>query len=426
MIMKKLPVLKYNDLRDLMCLNITRHLNGVVIDDASLEVMLRIEKTMQRLKVMGSDARRILWIEIKAPGKRNREEFADANDNYWYQVCSAHYKDFHYMLICNAEGRLISLQNRESIKGKRIPDAWYGDVSKPLMKIERYIIKLVDCICENPDEYNNYVEDHLPYSKREGKIKRSILNRICPEYCTFDDPQHVVDVIKKYEALSMTTFEKMTLRTYIHVWRIAYVAYQTKDRYRPMPMSDFEGLSDMEIFISYNPKGHKIEEMDLDSEEDYLKWKRENSVYHCMEVAYARIFLYPVKEEGHWCLSLDYSIYGYTQDVFNILESLWQEGIRVKCSHAMTRILRYAQETDYVGIAQISNPRAYNDVIGNQIKLPNDEENSAQQVVEIISAAKWKKQIKVRPRRKEEISAVACVNLDEHFCPKFVNLDEHF
>lgn len=413
--MKKLPVLKYNDLRDLMCLNITRHLNGVVIDDASLEVMLRIEKTMQRLKVMGSDARRILWIEIKAPGKRNREEFADANDNYWYQVCSAHYKDFHYMLICNAEGRLISLQNRESIKGKRKPDAWYGDVSKPLMKIERYIIKLVDCICENPDEYNNYVEDHLPYSKREGKIKRSILNRICPEYCTFDDPQHVVDVIKKYEALSMTTFEKMTLRTYIHVWRIAYVAYQTKDRYRPMPMSDFEGLSDMEIFISYNPKGHKIEEMDLDSEEDYLKWKKENSVYHCMEVAYARIFLYPVKEEGHWCLSLDYSIYGYTQDVFNILESLWQEGIRVKCSHAMTRILRYAQETDYVGIAQISNPRAYNDVIGNQIKLPNDEENSAQQVAEIISAAKWKKQIKVRPRRKEEISAVACVNLGEHF-----------
>lgn len=413
--MKKLPVLKYNDLRDLMCLNITRHLNGVVIDDASLEVMLRIEKTMQRLKVMGSDARRILWIEIKAPGKRNREEFADTNDNYWYQVCSAHYKDFHYMLICNAEGRLISLQNRESIKGKRKPDAWYGDVSKPLMKIERYIIKLVDCICENPDEYNNYVEDHLPYSKREGKIKRSILNRICPEYCTFDDPQHVVDVIKKYEALSMTTFEKMTLRTYIHVWRIAYVAYQTKDRYRPMPMSDFEGLSDMEIFISYNPKGHKIEEMDLDTEEDYLKWKRENSVYHCMEVAYARIFLYPVKEEGHWCLSLDYSIYGYTQDVFNILESLWQEGIRLKCSHAMTRILRYAQETDYVGIAQISNPRAYNDVIGNQIKLPNDEENSAQQVAEIISAAKWKKQKKVRPRRKEEISAVACVNLGEHF-----------
>lgn len=398
--MKKLPVLKYYDLRDLMYLNIMKCLNGVVIDDASLEVMLRIEKTMQRLKVMGSDARRILWIEIKAPGKRNREEFADANDNYWYQVCSAHYKDFHYMLIGNAEGRLISLQNRASIKGKRKPDAWYGDVSKPLERIERYIKKLVDCICENPDEYNNYVEDHLPYSKREGKIKRSMLNRICPEYRTFDDPQHVVDVIKKYEALPMTNYDKMTLRTYIHVWRIAYVAYQTKDYYIPKPMSDFEGLSDMEIFRSCKKRGHEIEEMDLDSEEAFVEWEKENSLYHCMEVAYARILMSPVKEEGHWYFSLYYSIYGYTKDVFNIIESLWQEGIRVKCNHAMTRMLRYAQETDYVGIAPISNPRAYNDVIGNEIILPIEEEDSAQQVAEIISAAKWKKQIKVRPIHK--------------------------
>ena len=166
-------------------------------------------------------------------------------------------------------------------------------------------------------------------------------------------------------------------------------------------MSDFEGLSDMEIFRTYNKRGLEIEEMDLDSEEDFVEWEKENSLYHCMEVAYARIFMYPVKEGGHWCLSLDYSIYGFTDDVFNILESLWQEGIRVKCNHAMTRMLRYAHETDYVGIAQISNPRAYNDVIGNQIKLPyDDEETSAQQVAEIISAAKWKKQIKVKPIRK--------------------------
>ena len=108
----------------------------------------------------------------------------------------------------------------------------------------------------------------------------------------------------------------------------------------------------------------------------------------------------PVKEEGHWYFSLYYSIYGYTKDVFNIIESLWQEGIRVKCNHAMTRMLRYAQETDYVGIAPISNPRAYNDVIGNEIILPIEEEDSAQQVAEIISAAKWKKQIKVRPIHK--------------------------
>ena len=41
--MKKIPILRYNDLRDLMCLTHEHHLNGVVVDDAALEVMLRIE-----------------------------------------------------------------------------------------------------------------------------------------------------------------------------------------------------------------------------------------------------------------------------------------------------------------------------------------------------------------------------------------------
>ena len=61
--MKHIPVLRYNDLRDLMYLTHEHHLNGVVVDDAALEVMLRIEKTMQRLEEMGDDEQRWLWIE---------------------------------------------------------------------------------------------------------------------------------------------------------------------------------------------------------------------------------------------------------------------------------------------------------------------------------------------------------------------------
>lgn len=56
--MKKIKILRYNDLRDLMYLTHEHHLNGVVVDDAALEVMLRIEKTMQRLEVMGDDEQR--------------------------------------------------------------------------------------------------------------------------------------------------------------------------------------------------------------------------------------------------------------------------------------------------------------------------------------------------------------------------------
>ena len=71
--MKKIKILRYNDLGDLMYLTHEHHLNGVVVDDAALEVMLRIERTMQRLEAMGDDEQRWLWIELQASvivGKR--------------------------------------------------------------------------------------------------------------------------------------------------------------------------------------------------------------------------------------------------------------------------------------------------------------------------------------------------------------------
>ena len=282
------------------------------------------------------------------------------------------------------------------------------------MKLEAYINKLVYRICENPDEYNRYVEQHLPFSKRKGRIKRSALNKICPEYRTFENPQHVVKVFKKYKALPMTSYKEMTLRTYMHIWRIAYVAYETKEIFFPQPLSKFENLSDEVFFETYNSKGRDIKGLDLDSEEDYVKWERRNSTFHCLDVAYARIHLAAVKDgtswasdkvdvpEGYWYFSLYYSVYGYTQDVFNIIETLWLEGIRVYCEDAIDRLLKMAKETDYVNIAPLLNYYHHDSKTGNEIEMPYDD-ISAQQIADIIAATKWKKQKAVRP--KPSISA---------------------
>ena len=292
--MNNIPTLRYNDLRDLMYLTHEHHLNGVVVDDAALEVMLRIEKTMQRLEVMGDDEQRWLWIELKAPGKRNRWEEADANGNYWYQVFTANYKGFHYMIIRNRQNRYVDLRSTRYIGDARKPDVWHGNVSKPLLKLEKYITALVDSICENPDDYNNYVEEHLPYSKRDGVIKRADLNRICPVYRTFDDPERVVDIVTKMNNLPLWSADKMTLRTYIHFWCLLYETYRAKDEYRPEPKSDYADKTDVEIFVRHNSKGDEIEGLNLDSEQDYQKWEDENRMYHCMDVAYARIHFYRV------------------------------------------------------------------------------------------------------------------------------------
>ena len=54
---RTLPVLDYSDAFRILCLEGG---NGTIVNDASEQVMLRIEKTMARLKVMGDDAREIL------------------------------------------------------------------------------------------------------------------------------------------------------------------------------------------------------------------------------------------------------------------------------------------------------------------------------------------------------------------------------
>ena len=57
--MKNIQILRYIDLGNLMYLTHDHHLNGVVVDHTALEVMLRIEKTMLRLEVMGDGAMRM-------------------------------------------------------------------------------------------------------------------------------------------------------------------------------------------------------------------------------------------------------------------------------------------------------------------------------------------------------------------------------
>lgn len=407
--MKNIPVLRYNDLRDLMYLTHEHHMNGVVVDDAALEVMLRIEKTMQRLEVMGDDEQRWLWIELKAPGKRNRMETADEKGNYWYQVFTANYKGFHYMIIRNRQRRYIDLRSASSIWGERKPDVWHGNVSKSLLKFEKLITALVDNICENADEYNAYVEKNLPYSKRDGIIKRADLNRICPVYRTFENPARVVDIVKKSNSLPLWSADKMTLRTYIYVWRILYEAYRTQDRYRPEPKSDFANKSDEEVFVRYNSKGREIEGLDLDSEQDYQKWYDDNSSFHCMDVAYARIHLHARKKtnrlgnenipvaDGQWYFSLGFCVYGYSNDVVNMLEALCDVGIGVVCDET-SRLLRIAEETDYVGITPGANKYSYDEKVGNEINLPYvDEDTTAQQVADVITATEWEPIRKVKP-----------------------------
>ena len=82
-----------------------------------------------------------------------------------------------------------------------------------------------------------------------------------------------------------------------------------------------------------------------------------------------------------------------------IIETLWQEGIRVTCDDAINRLIKMAEETDYVNIAPLLNYYHHDSKTGNEIEMPYDYDDiSAQQIADIIAATKWKKQKAVRPK----------------------------
>ncbi len=56
-----------------------------------------------------------------------------------------------------------------------------------------------------------------------------------------------------------------------------------------------------------------------------------NSSFHCYDVAYARIHLYPVRNEdnGKWHFELSYNVGGYFRNVLNIVRALFEQGVVV-------------------------------------------------------------------------------------------------
>ncbi len=371
-----------------------RALNGNVVNDASLEVMLRIENEMRRLKVMGDDERRSLWLEIHLPGRRYYwgEDRRDRNGNLWYRLSTGNYRGFHYMLLSDKRHKFIDLRSQPFVGDERNPEHRYKDLLKPLLCLEEYVRNIVDAVCANPDEYNNYVEVNLPYRKKSGVIKRSVLNGICPLYRRVEDPEVEIELLEAVRDSQLTVLKEMTLNVYMHYWRLAYVAYRTHKDFEPDSPDEYVAESDREVF-RYSSKGYDLEGYDLDSQDDFIKWKKANSLYHCSDVAYARVHLWAVREDsGLWHFEMSYNVGGYFRDILNIVRALYEQGIIVGIHHWVDDALAQLREEDTVRISPC--PNKYQE----EISLPTVGDGVTRKMVNaIIREAVWDKEELVLP-----------------------------
>ena len=387
---REIPVFQYDDAWQILARG--DRLNGLVIDAGSEEVMLRIEASMSKLKVMGDDDRRFFWIWAQV-NKRERE---------WLQVLTAHYNDFHYLILGDNRSEMAVLQNAESICSNE--EKYREDVKEPLLALETHVKAVVDWVCEAPEEYHAYVERYLPYDKRNGDIPRKVFYSIDPEWHDGKDDERLIRGLEEVKAAAPLEFDSITLRTYITVWSAAYrilslIRYDERDKgFERKLLHDAQTVDDIELFMEYDSKGQEIEGLNLDSQEDYEKWRKANCGFHCMDVSYARIHLSPWRENESesYRFHLNFGVYGFYDEVAEIAIALYKQGITLKVDE-IDSILKILRQEDMVGFRPHPDKYMNRDGVTNQVWLPHIGDVTREVYWKIIKSTKWHKQHKPWP-----------------------------
>ena len=387
---REIPVFQYDDAWQILARG--DRLNGLVIDAGSEEVMLRIEASMSKLKVMGDDDRRFFWIWAQV-NKRERE---------WLQVLTAHYNDFHYLILGDNRSEMAVIQNAESIYSNE--EKYREDVKEPLLALETHVKAVVDWVCEAPEEYHAYVERYLPYDKRNGDIPRKVFYSIDPEWHDGKDDERLIRGLEEVKAAAPLEFDSITLRTYITVWSAAYrilsqIRYDERDKgYERKLLHDAQTMDDIELFMEYDSKGQEIEGLNLDSQEDYERWRKANCGFHCMDVSYARIHLSPWRENESesYRFHLNFGVYGFYDEVAEIAIALHKQGITLKVDE-IDSILKILRQEDMVGFRPHPDKYMNRDGVTNQVWLPHIGDVTREVYWKIIKSTKWHKQHKPWP-----------------------------
>lgn len=392
---REIPVFQYDDAWQILARG--DRLNGLVIDAGSEEVMLRIEASMSKLKVMGDDDRRFFWIWAQV-NKRERE---------WLQVLTAHYNDFHYLILGDNRSEMAVIQNAESIY--RNEEKYREDVKEPLLALETHVKAVVDWVCEAPEEYHANVERYLPYDKRNGDIPRKVFYSIDPEWHDGKDDERLIRGLEEVKAAAPLEFDSITLRTYITVWSAAYrilsqIRYDERDKgYERKLLHDAQTMDDIELFMEYDSKGQEIEGLNLDSQEDYERWRKANCGFHCMDVSYARIHLSPWRENESesYRFHLNFGVYGFYDEVAEIAIALHKQGITLKVDE-IDSILKILRQEDMVGFRPHPDKYMNRDGVTNQVWLPHIGDVTREVYWKIIKSTKWHKQHKPWPNDKTD------------------------
>ena len=405
----------------------------IVVGDKLLDMLVEVQSQFERLEAMGDDDFRAFHIEIPRPtldewgnceegiadGEyKNREEYIEdwksynPMETYWFHVSVARYNEYRSLIFNNKKLRHFVITNRSSYALRESGfqnGQWYEDC---LTKIFSYLKILIDAIVSNPDGYNEYVANNLPYQLRYGRIARKDFNRIDPRFkIEVEDREWAIKALEASVRNEIAEpLSTMTIRQYCKYFRIGHEAYsryfqKVSPRYTKSII--LEDIPDELYDVTYYNKA-EFKQIDdkynLDSEADFKKFARD----HYGELGFSRLNICASNfQRKGWVIDV-YNSYSANVDVaIDVATAIYKSGAPLDISDA-EKLLKILNEEDYVGLL----PRTFHDYMnhhdeGTVYELPweyqlSDKSESLltkAQYDEIISLAEWDEIEKVKVKK---------------------------
>ena len=375
-----------------------------ILDDKSLEVLLRIEQKLSILEPMGCDECRFLYIEavrgtfeqwFSLEGKKpdSATAMCDLRDYWtnefpeekeWFEVGVARFENQVRIYIVDMFNNSYVLTNTRNVYTPRERDASIRyDHYELLCKLEKCLDSVVDKIIEDPMSYINYIEEHYPYEKRKGTISMLQWCHILGNKLV-DIDEEAVELLKKVVSTNQPCYDgPMTLREYMTVWKVAYCGINGNE--------SLKHLSPEEVF-ERSSKGHKdvLEKYDLDSEKDFILWCKENAAYHCFDLTYVCVHLLPAPKGGKWRPILSAAHEWAINDMISAAKALSAAGIPFLIPQAKEILKMHEMKGRIIIDSDYCDRSRIGEIVRSLPEIGYDDVTK-EQVEALIKAIKWDK-----------------------------------
>lgn len=400
----------------------------IVVGGDMLERLVEIQHRFERLAVMGDDEYRGFYIEVPRPAP---EEWGDAEEliatgeyesresfledwlacnpmeTRWFHVASCRYSDSRSIRITDRKRTRFIIANRSNCEDAESDYLWSKEI---LISLFDYLERLIDVIVANPDGFNDYVADNLPYQQRTGRIAQKDFNRIVPNFkIEVEDRETAIKALEdSMHGLSAPLFETMTIRKYCTYFRIANEVYETYYRKRGVSECIYVDPHDVpeelrDVVYYKRVKFVDVTEMyDIDSLDDFRRFATD----HYGELGLSRLnILASYDRQYGWKIVVSNSYSANVRLAIEVATALYKAGAPLLIYDA-EKFLKILKEEDYVRLV----PESFHNYMGYQeegcvYELPweyecADDDDSfltLKQYHELVSIAEWQSESRVRP-----------------------------